>query len=72
MILRFYKVFKKNYLLIGKPFELTEFYDKKLSKEVLGEAGSILMNKLNLLKEEFNLMMQEKQIIKKLKKDNKQ
>ena len=66
------KVFKKNYLLIGKPFELTEFYDKKLSKEVLSEAGSILMNKLNLLKEEFNLMMQEKQIIKKLKKDNKQ
>jgi len=65
------KVFKRNFLLIGKPFELNDFYDKKLDKNILNEAGEILLNKLNLLREEFNLFMQEKKIIKNLKKDKK-
>ena len=40
------KPFVLNTLRFGKPFTLEEFYDKKLDKNVLDEAGKILENKI--------------------------
>ncbi len=54
------KPFKRNVLLIGKPFELSEFYDQKLDKECLNKAGEVLENNINSLKDEYKLMQESK------------
>jgi len=43
------KIFHRNTLTIGKPFELTEFYEQKLSNETLAEAGKIIQKELEKL-----------------------
>ncbi|MBQ9792698.1 MAG: 1-acyl-sn-glycerol-3-phosphate acyltransferase [Clostridia bacterium] len=63
------KVFKRNILLIGKPFELTEFYDKKLDKDSLNEASNILIDKISGLRKEYEVFLKEKELIKSMKKD---
>lgn len=40
------KLFRKTKLIIGKPFELAEFYDKKLSENDLNEMSAILREKM--------------------------
>lgn len=65
------KLFSKNNLLIGKPFELSEFYDKKLDKDTLVEAQELLLQKMNELKDNYNQYIMEKNMIKKLKKSSK-
>ena len=40
------KVFRKTTINIGEPFELSQFYDKKLTNEVLEEATSIILEKM--------------------------
>lgn len=40
------KLFRKNKMTIGKPFELNEFYDQKLTAEILSKAGEIIVEKL--------------------------
>lgn len=65
------RFFKFNYLLIGKPFELSEFYDKKLNKETLDSASEIVIQKLKALKEEFENAKKEKELVKMLKKQKK-
>lgn len=62
------KPFKKNILIIGKPFEFNEFYDKKLDKECLAEAGGILAEKINSLKDEYNNILANKKEQKKVRK----
>jgi len=62
------KAFKKNKLIIGKPFELKQFYNEKLTKEVLHEAGEFLANKMNEMKNDYINYEEEKKIIKTLKK----
>ena len=62
------KLFKRNVLLIGKPFELLEFYDKKLDKETLYEASQILTNKIIGLRKEYDNFLKEKELVKKMKK----
>lgn len=66
------KAFKKNALIIGKPFELSQFYDKKMDKDVLNEAGEILVKKLNEIKEGYEKWLAEKLLIKKIKKQKKE
>lgn len=61
------KPFRKNTLVIGKPFELDSFYNKKLDKETLNSAGVVLLKKLNDLKTGLDNFKKEKQIIKQLK-----
>ena len=61
------KLFKKTTLVVGEPFELNEFYNKKLDKENLNNAGNILLGKLNDLKRNLEKHNQEKQILKQLK-----
>ena len=40
------KLFRLTRVYVGKPFELTEFYDKKLDEATLTEAGKIISEKL--------------------------
>lgn len=43
------RVFRRNKLTIGKPFELEEFYNKKLDSETLSKAGKIIEEKMKAL-----------------------
>lgn len=45
------KLFRKTRFYIGKPFELDEFYGKKLTSEDLENASGIVANKMNELRE---------------------
>ena len=65
------KVFRRNVLLIGEPFELSEFYGEKLSKEIIAKASEVLTNKMLELKNAYEEKQLEKAIIKKIKKDKK-
>ena len=40
------KVFRKTKIVIGEPYELSEFYDKKLDEKTLKKAGEIVNKKL--------------------------
>lgn len=44
------KVFRRTKIIVGEPYELKEFYDKKLSNEVLEEASKIITQKIEKLK----------------------
>ena len=44
------KMFRMTKIIIGKPYELTQFYDKKISNEVLEEASKIITKKIEELK----------------------
>lgn len=68
-ILNKQKAFKRNVLIIGKPFELSDFYDKKLDKETLFQAGEILAKKIMDLKEEYGKIIEEKNLKKINKKE---
>ena len=65
------KAFSKNVLVVGEPFELSDFYDKKIDKEVLNLCSAILVEKMNALKQNYDKMVEEKELIKKLKKQQK-
>ncbi len=43
------KLFKKTKIYIGKPFELSEFYGKKLDNDTLQSASQIITEKMNEL-----------------------
>ena len=45
------KLFKRTKIYLGQPFELNEFYDKKLSQEELDMASQIVEDKMNELRE---------------------
>ncbi len=44
------KAFRKTKLLVGKPYELDEFYGQKLTDEVLEKASEVIAEKLNEVK----------------------
>ena len=66
------KAFKKNVLIIGKPFELSQFYDKKIDKDVLNAGGDVLVEQLNQIKNDYEKWFTEKQLVKKIKKQKKE
>ena len=45
------KFLRRNRVYIGKPFTLEEFYDKKLTSEEMEQAGKIIADKMNELRE---------------------
>jgi len=45
------KVFRRNKVFIGQPFELSEFYGRKLSNEEIAQASNIVVQKMNELRE---------------------
>ena len=52
-ILKHQKPFRFNKLIVGEPFELSDYYDKKLDKETLDDASQIIVEKLTELKENY-------------------
>lgn len=52
-ILQTPKIFRKTVVMIGKPFELDDYYGKKLDSTLLDECAGVLSEKMNALKEEF-------------------
>ena len=55
------KVFKKTYILIGKPFELTEFYDKKMTDEVILQMEEVVFQVMKNMQNELpNIISQSK------------
>ena len=40
------KIFRRTYLIVGEPFELSEYYDKKLTKEDYEEIDEIIRKKM--------------------------
>lgn len=64
-----HRMFRKNVILVGKSFELTEFYDKTLDKDALLRAELILKNNILELKNEYENYLNEKKILKKLVKE---
>ena len=49
VIYRKAKMFQMNYILFGEPFEFTEYYDCKITDEILKEADDILLEKMTKL-----------------------
>ncbi len=45
------KIFRKNHVFIGQPFDLSQFYDKKLSAEELDAASAVVAQKMNDLRQ---------------------
>lgn len=52
--------FRLNHILIGEPFELSEFYDRKLTEDVIKEADEKLRRSLIGLREEHEKFLSEK------------
>ena len=50
-ILRKPKAFRRNKVFIGKPFEIEQFYGRKLSNEEMEQASEIVAQKMNELRE---------------------
>ncbi|MBE7087250.1 MAG: 1-acyl-sn-glycerol-3-phosphate acyltransferase [Clostridiales bacterium] len=52
------KIFRRTHIIVGKPFELSEYYDKKITPEVTEEMDKILYQKMveqgKILKEILN------------------
>lgn len=55
------KFWRKNKVIIGKPFLLDQFYDKKLDNEILSQASDIVAAKMNELREsQLNALTKKK------------
>ena len=63
-----HKFMKKNYILIGAPFTLSDFYDKKLDAATLLQADEVLLSKIYELKDNFEKAQNERKLVKTLKK----
>ena len=59
-------IFRFNKLLIGEPFELTEFYGQKPTKEVLDKASDVVIQKMFELRDNYEAERNKKKT-KKLK-----
>ena len=46
MFLKKPRIFRRTFYIVGKPFELDEFYDKKLVKEDYDKIDSIIRDKM--------------------------
>ncbi len=46
MMLKKLKIFRKSYLIVGQPFELNQFYDKKFNEDDLNEMEKIVTEKM--------------------------
>ena len=47
------KLFRKNYAIIGEPFELSEYYGVKLTDEILREADNKISERMKQLRADF-------------------
>ena len=68
-IVKKHRFFRRNVVLVGKSFELKEFYDKNLDREALNKADVILKKNILELKNSYENYLAEKKIVKKLIKE---
>lgn len=54
------KAFRRNVLLIGKPFYLEGFEGKKLTQDVLDEASAVVIKKMLELRDDYEAQKQKK------------
>ena len=54
------KAFRKSKIIIGKPYELSDFYGKKLDDIALEEANEIVKDKMHQLKYDYDKKLQTK------------
>lgn len=54
------RVFRKNYIYIGKPFELTEFHGRLLDAETIGEASEKVAEHMRKAQEEMEVFIRDK------------
>lgn len=59
-ILKKPRPFRFNKIIVGEPFELSDFYDKKLDKDTLNEASKILIEKITSLKTNYEMRKEKK------------
>jgi 1-acyl-sn-glycerol-3-phosphate acyltransferase len=62
-----FKLFHKTVILVGEPFEFTEYYDKKLTEEDYAVCEKMLYDKMVALRENYLLEKQQKKSNKKSK-----
>lgn len=48
------RVFRKNYIIVGEEFDLSQFYGKPVTKEILNEATEIIRQQLDSLRVQLN------------------
>ncbi len=65
MILKKLKFFRKSYLIVGEPFELSEFYDKKYTDEDLKKMEELVAKKMKEQHEKLKQILIEKKTKKK-------
>ncbi len=66
------KLFRRNTLLIGKPFYLEGFEGQKLTQDVLTSASNIVIQKMFELRDEYLKQQEDKKQQKLIKKQEKQ
>ena len=54
------KIFRKTKLIVGEPFELTEFYDKKLTSEDIQQIDDIIKEKMIEQREKLKKLVSKK------------
>ena len=61
------KAFHKTRIIVGEPFELTEFYDKKIQKEDVEQIDAILLKKMLVAQQKLYELVDTKKRKKKCK-----
>ena len=61
------KLFKRVHVVFGEPFELTEYYDRKLAREDYEEAEQKIVKRMYEIRDEHRAFLQEKKAGKKKK-----
>jgi 1-acyl-sn-glycerol-3-phosphate acyltransferase len=59
------KPFRLNHIIVGEPFEMSEYYGQRLTKELLTEANEKLRQKLLDMRKEHTEMLESKKHKKK-------
>lgn len=58
------KIFRRTRFIVGKPFELTEFYDKRLAKEDFDSIDAVIREKMLETRAELELTLSAKKVKK--------
>lgn len=68
MMVKKARIFRKNHIIVGKPFELSEFYDKKINDEQMALMEKTLYDKMIETQDELIKILQDRKNKKRLKK----
>lgn len=54
------RIFRRAHILIGEPFELTEFYDKKIDEQVINDMDRIIKEKMIAVQNDLFKLLEDK------------